>query len=140
MRMAKKLSEKKVNVSLRANDSIGHAGAEDDVQLLTTCFIKNASYEAMIDINDPKCILIGGTGAGKTALIEMLAHEKPGSCIKLDLADVSFRYVSNSNVLNMLEGFKLDIIYKYIWRNFFAIQLLKKNTIFTIRILHFTIF
>ncbi|MCH1515993.1 MAG: zeta toxin family protein, partial [Alphaproteobacteria bacterium] len=66
---------------------------------LSKCFFENSSYEIMGDIDNPKSILIGGTGAGKTALIERFYQKNENNCVRLSLDEVSLNYISNSNIL-----------------------------------------
>ena len=116
-------------IILDRKDHIGQPGAEDDEVLLSKCFFENSSYEIMGDIDNPKSILIGGTGAGKTALIERFYQKNENNCVRLSLDEVSLNYISNSNILNILEGneLNLNILYQAMWRHFLALQLLRKK-------------
>ncbi len=110
-------------------DSIGQSGAEEDAELLSKCFYHGTVFNVMKDITDPRSILIGGTGAGKTAFIEQFYRENPSNCIRIHLDEVSLTYVSNSNILNVLEeiGINLSMSYQIMWKHFLVTQLLKRK-------------
>ena len=55
--------------TFRKNDDIGAAAAEDDVHFLSECFIDTGELEYLYDCDNPKQIIVGRTGAGKTALL-----------------------------------------------------------------------
>ena len=125
--MAKQKKQKPL--ILERQDIIGHPGAEDDRILLSKCFYHSSSYKIMGNIDNPKSILIGGTGAGKTALIEQFHEKNEKNCVRLSLDEVTLNYLSNSNIINVLEenGINLNVLYQTMWRHFLAIQLLRKK-------------
>ena len=73
--MAKKKSSSKKsssNIVFRKHDHIGAYDAIEDQEFLQNCFIDTGDYEIMTNTSDHRSILLGRTGSGKTALIEML--------------------------------------------------------------------
>jgi hypothetical protein len=115
-----------LSYKIKKHASIGAADAESDKKFLKDCFIDNGDLEQLLDIRNPKCIIIGRTGAGKSALIEKLS-ESSNHLIGLDLEGLSLAYVSNSDVLAFFEklGVHLDVFYSLLWRHIFTVELLK---------------
>jgi hypothetical protein len=56
----------------RTNVNVGAPDAEQDTQYLTTCFVDIGLAQTLLDTADPRCLIIGRTGSGKTALIQHL--------------------------------------------------------------------
>ena len=52
------------------HDDIGAAGAEDDSQFLSECFVDTGDVAVLLDHGDPKSVIVGRTGTGKTALLK----------------------------------------------------------------------
>jgi hypothetical protein len=62
----------------KATDSIGAAGAEDD-DFLDDCFVDTGALDLLSNISDRRLILLGRTGAGKSALLTVSGSRKsPG--------------------------------------------------------------
>ncbi|MBA4198574.1 MAG: hypothetical protein C0459_13580 [Chitinophaga sp.] len=61
--------EKKQIHKLKKEVNIGAPDAETDHQL-SSVFVDNGSLDALINVTNPKCIIIGRTGTGKSALIK----------------------------------------------------------------------
>ena len=56
-------------VTLRAGESIGAPAAEQDHAYLKDCFIELPILDLLKIVDDPHCILLGRTGAGKSAML-----------------------------------------------------------------------
>ncbi len=123
--MTKKQSLK---FKFRKNMSIGAMGAEDDTKYLIDCFINTGDFEVAADVNDPHSIILGRTGAGKSALIEKIKKEKQ-NVIELLPEELSLNYISNSNILSFFEsiGVNLDIFYQLLWRHILVVELIQKR-------------
>ena len=114
------------NIVLRKGVHVGAPAAEDDQQLLMECFIELASYEQIRDINSSKCVLLGRTGSGKSALLLRLEEEEEG-CIRLDPKEFAFSYISNSNVLSyvMELGCDLHLLFEFLWKHVLLYKMVK---------------
>lgn len=83
----------------KATDSIGAAGAEDD-EFLDECFVDTGALELLSDIGDRRLILLGRTGAGKSALLTVLERRREAQTIRISAEHLALTYVANSTILN----------------------------------------
>ncbi len=86
----------------------------------------NGELDILTDIFDPKCILLGRTGTGKTALLEMLRSSKD-NVIRIEPEGLSLGYVSDSEILRFLiaAGVNMELFYRLLWRHVFAVEVLR---------------
>lgn len=112
----------------RRNDTIGAADAESDDRFLSDCFVETGDLEALRDCSDPKRIIVGRTGSGKSALIRRL-REVEENVIELPPQNLSLGYIANSDVINFFEsaGVNLDLFYQLLWRHVLTVELLKRK-------------
>ena len=113
-------------IVLKKGASIGEPAAEDDDLYLFENFVENHSYSVAMDVDSPKFILVGRTGAGKTAIIRRVERDAK-NVVKVCPADLSLRYLSNSNIIQYLRGIgvKMDVFYQLLWRHVIATELIK---------------
>ena len=71
------------------NCSIGALDAETDENLLSTCYVDNGCLEAVRDIAGSQAIILGRTGAGKSAALIRLAQVE-ANVIAVDPLDLAF--------------------------------------------------
>ena len=105
--------------------NIGAAAAEKD-QYLSTCFIHTRDYETMVNTDDCKCILVGRTGIGKSALISHLQAQQE-HVIDIPPDEMSPLHVCDSDILKFCEsaGAGLNMFYVLLWRNVIVTEILK---------------
>lgn len=110
----------------KRNSSIGAADAIDDNKYLSQSFIDTGDLSILRDSSDPKCIVLGRTGAGKTALLQKL-HEEEERTIKLDPDNLALTYIANNGILKFFAdlGVNLDIFYRLLWRHTITVELIK---------------
>jgi len=110
----------------RSNQSIGAAQAELDEHYLSHCFIETGDLGVITDCTDPRRIIAGRTGMGKSALIARLLdiHE---DVIQIKPESLSLTYIANSGVIGFFTeaGVKMDIFYRLLWRHIFVVEVLK---------------
>lgn len=109
-------------------DSIGAAAAEDDNQFLESCFVSTGDIEALRDCDCPRRIIVGRTGAGKSALLIQLAEIEPRT-IEVRPESLALAYISNSSILQFFSelGVNLDIFFRLLWRHVFTVEILKHH-------------
>jgi len=78
------------------------------------------------DSQSPQRIIVGRTGAGKSALIFQLKNTED-HVIEISPENLSLNFISNSDIISLLErsGVKLDIFYTLLWKHVFAVELLR---------------
>jgi len=111
----------------RRQDNIGAADADDD-GYLQECFVDTGDLETLLDCCNPKSIVVGRTGAGKTALLKVVEN-RTQRCIIIPPESLSLSYISNSTILKFVEhlGVNLDIFYRLLWRHVFTVELVKNH-------------
>jgi hypothetical protein len=110
----------------RRSDNVGSADAESDDAFLRECFVDTGDLDALRDLTSPKRIIVGRTGAGKTALIRTLAAQEE-HVIELRPEELALNFLSNSNVLRFFEdaGTNLDVFYQLLWKHVLAVELIR---------------
>ena len=116
------------NFVFRKHAVIGATAAEQDHKFLDECFIDNGDIDVLADCSNPKRIILGRTGSGKSSLLYKLAKCRE-NVIDLPPEALSLSYISNSGIIRYLEenGVKLDIFYTMLWKHVFTVELLKKK-------------
>jgi ABC-type cobalamin/Fe3+-siderophores transport system ATPase subunit len=116
------------NFKFKRLDTIGNPSAESDMQFLTACFVNNGELDVLANCNDDRGIIVGRTGAGKTALLKMLENEEE-RVISLDLHGLALSYISNSTILKFFEALniRMDPFYKLLWKHIIVVELLKHH-------------
>ncbi len=98
----------------------------EDSKFLNECFVDTGDLQTLRDCSDPRRIILGRTGVGKTALLTRLSEIEERT-ISIPPESLALGYISNSTILNFLQqlGVKLDIFFKLLWRHVFTVELLK---------------
>ena len=109
-------------------DTVGNPSAESDSSFLSTCFIDNGELDILRDCGNEQSIVVGRTGAGKTALLKTLV-DKEERTIVIDPHELACGYISNSTVLKFFESLniKMDLFYRLLWKHIFIVEILKKH-------------
>lgn len=109
------------------NSNIGAADAEFDDTYLENCFVDTGDLATLSDCANPKAIVLGRTGAGKTALLKQMLRTRRGKSVELSPEALSLNFVTNSAVIQFFEeaGVRLDIFYTLLWRHIITVELLK---------------
>lgn len=105
---------------------VGELDAEADADLLAACFVDNGQLEVLLDIKSPASVVLGRTGAGKSALLYKLSLEVEYSSM-LDPHDISIKFLEHSNIIQFFNELdvKLDLFYRILWRHILTVELLK---------------
>lgn len=113
-------------IEFKRHDSVGSAAAEDDSQFLRNCFVDTGDLPVLLDIQNTKRILVGRTGAGKTALLSKIT-ESNFKVISISPDTLSLNYIANSSVIQFFEnsGVKLSPYYTLLWKHILVVEILK---------------
>ncbi|WP_026604439.1 P-loop ATPase, Sll1717 family [Methylomonas sp. 11b] len=114
------------NFVFRKHDNVGAAAAEHDSQFLDDCFVDTGDIKFLFDRKNPKRIIVGRTGAGKTALLYHLAHSN-NDVIELSPHDLSLNFIATNKVLAFFEeaGVNLSPFYVLLWKHLLVVELIK---------------
>lgn len=116
------------DIKIRPNMKIGQLDAESDGKFLSECYINNGLIDVLINTDTSEAIILGRTGAGKTASLLTIDERIDQEHSKLlDLENVFLRYIDNSNIIKFLtdNDVNLDLFYKYLWRHVLTVEFLK---------------
>ena len=116
------------NFRFRNTDNVGVADAESDHAFLQDCFIDNGIVDLLLDCDDPRRVILGRTGAGKTALLTRVTELAP-TAIVVKPESLALAYISNSTILRFVHdlGVNLDIFFKLLWRHVFTVEIIKAH-------------
>lgn len=105
---------------------IGELDAEADSDLLACCFVDNGQLADLLDVRSPASVVLGRTGAGKSALLYKISLDVENSQM-LDPNDISIRFLEHSNIIQFFNeiNVKLDLFYRMLWRHILTVELLK---------------
>jgi hypothetical protein len=114
------------DVVIWRNCKIGEPDAETDQKLLSECYVDNGSLELILDTENHASIVVGRTGAGKSAILIRLSQVE-SNVIQILPLDLAFRYVENSTIIKFFQeaGVNLDLFYRLLWRHALITELIK---------------
>ncbi len=106
--------------------SLGQNSAEADDEFLFDCFVELDTHRLLADLDSPKMILAGRTGAGKTAIIRWVGRNN-ARATEIDPFEVSLNYVSNSDIIRFLHavGADLDLLFQILWKHILCIEFIR---------------
>ena len=112
----------------RLHDNVGVADAEQDHLFLKKCFVDVGDTAILRDCDDSRRIVLGRTGAGKTALLYQFV-EHQDNVIEIKPESLALAYISNSTILQFVHdlGVNLNIFFKLLWRHVFTVEILKAH-------------
>ncbi len=112
----------------RRNSSVGAMDAESDDKFLRDCFFDTGDFGVLTDCEDPKRIVLGRVGVGKSALLSRV-RDNCEHAYEIRAEDLALGYIANSDIIQFFEtaGVKLDLFYQLLWRHLFVMELLKRR-------------
>src|SRR5262249_16193719 len=71
-------------------------------------------------------VLVGRTGAGKTAILQNILEENK-NCCDLNPANMALNYIANSDILRFLHeiGADLDLLFQALWKHVLCIEYIR---------------
>lgn len=113
-------------ITIKSNLKIGDLDAETDTSLLDSCFVEKGYVARLEDVNDPLSIVLGRTGAGKSALLYRIS-QRTEKYVQIDPNDISVRFLEHSDIIQFLDvlDVNLDLFYRLLWRHILIVELLK---------------
>jgi hypothetical protein len=110
---------------LKKSQSVGSPDAETD-DLLLDAFVSIENVNEVLDVKNQKSILLGRTGAGKSAIIKYIKNNCQ-NVQEISPESMSLRFLSNSTILRYFNnlGVNLNFFYKVLWKHVFIVELLK---------------
>lgn len=126
--MSKSLTSGK-KIVLRKHDSVGLNEAQDDEEYLLNCFVDLGDLDQIKDFRSKRCLILGRTGAGKTALITKLKNEKQEKVIIIDPEALAMNHISNSTIINYLVELDIDLntFFKLLWRHEICVEIFTQH-------------
>ncbi len=117
------------NIIFRKQDSVGVNDALDDKDFLLNCFVDLGDIKTIEDFRDPRCLIVGRTGTGKTALVTKLQEDMANRVIMIDAESLAMNYISNSSIVHGLMALDIDLntFFKYLWRHVICVEILTKH-------------
>lgn len=116
-------------IILRKHDSIGLNEAQDDEEYLLNCFVDLGDLDQIKAFQSKRCLILGRTGVGKTALITKLKDEKQEKVIIIDPEALAMRHISNSTIINYLVELDIDLntFFKLLWRHEICVEIFTRH-------------
>ena len=116
-------------IVLNKHDIIGVDDALDDKKYLLNCFVDLGDLDQIKDFESKKCLLLGRTGAGKTALVTKLQEDKKNKVIVIDPEAVAMAHISNSSIVSSLvaSGIDLNTFFKMLWRHEICVEIFTRH-------------
>jgi len=108
-------------------DTIGANAAEDDHDYLSECFVDMGELPILQNVTDPRFLVVGRTGSGKTALFMQLAMRY--NCYLLDANAKGFCYTEKTAVFEDLtvKGMNLAPYLKLLWMHVLIIEVIQET-------------
>ena len=122
------MSHKDHKYYFRKLDTIGASDAKGDELYLKNCFVDTGEIAVLEDFDDPRRLIVGRTGFGKTALLYHLT-EKHKRCIVIRPDSLALAYISNSTILNFFMGLGVDMdtFFRLLWRHVFTVEIVQRH-------------
>jgi len=113
---------------IRRHATIGATAAEQDREFLSECFVDTGDLDILADTTDPRRVVLGRTGAGKTALLDRLLATQEHA-VGIDPDALALQFLSDNGLLRFYEeqGVKMDLFYQLLWRHVFVVELIKSK-------------
>lgn len=111
---------------MRSGFNLGGEAAEVD-GLLEDAFVESGDYRAVESRTDHRCLLVGRTGAGKSAILRHLEEAHAEHTIRINPENLSLPYITNLQAIRYLDslGINLDTFWQTLWRHVLLVEVIK---------------
>jgi hypothetical protein len=120
-----------INRIFRKQDSVGVNDAEDDKQFLFECFVDTGDYDAVCDFQNARCLILGRTGVGKTALLTKLQEDNKSkeNIIVINPEALAMHHISNSTIIRYMYelGIDMNTFFKLLWRHAICVEIFNQH-------------
>ncbi len=116
----------KKSIKLHRNARFGDISAESD-ELLEESFFETADYQTLVNSNDSRSLIIGRTGAGKSAIIRRVESELKDRSIRVEPRHLSLHYITDTQVARLAEscGVNIEPLYAELWKHVIVTEVIK---------------
>jgi len=116
-----------LNYKFKKHENIGQPAAEMDDQFLSKCFFDNGDLSVLLDTEDPRMIVLGRTGSGKSAILLEVKRKHPKNTFVLNPEALSVEHVATNEMITFFEdlGVRLDVFYKLLWKHVIVLEVIK---------------
>jgi hypothetical protein len=106
--------------------SLGGLAAESD-PLLHESFFVTRQYDALASKDSEKCFLIGRTGSGKSALLQLIEDEHEQHVIRVNPDSLALTYIAERVSSHAMAGedVKLSAFFIALWKRVFLVEVLR---------------
>lgn len=113
----------------RRTDQIGALDAQQDGIFLPHCFVDIGDLNVLRDCQDPRRVIVGRTGSGKTALVRQIVDTAQRVSV-LQPEQLALNYISNSTILRFVHtlGVKLDPFFRLLWRHVLIVEIIRAHS------------
>lgn len=111
---------------LRSVFNLGGEAAEAD-RLLDEAFYETSDYQVIESRTDPRCFIVGRTGAGKSAALKRLEEVSPEHVIRINPVNLSLPYITNLQAIRYLDSLEvnLDNFWNVLWRHVLLVEIIR---------------
>ena len=95
---------------------------------MVECFVETDAYNEVVELENPRTVLLGRTGAGKSAIIEYI-KAKQEHVYDFDVGEMAFNYIANNSYIIALEqqGVDLGVFYQILWKHVLCLELIQRR-------------
>lgn len=116
----------KARPKLKSAFNLGGEAAEAD-HLLDEAFYESSDFAVIESKQDHRCIVVGRTGAGKSAALQRLEEINPDHVIRINPENLSLPYITNLQAIRFLDSLEinLDTFWHTLWRHVLIVEILR---------------
>lgn len=110
---------------IRTGWTIGSSSAEHDRDLYEV-FIDTGSFDSLNDVEDRRSLLVGRTGAGKSASLSQIENRRARQAIRIRPQDFAFQYITNTDMVKRLKDLDVELspFFRALWQHVLVVEIL----------------